>query len=466
MEGAPVAIEDLLVVVPGIQGTKLLKHGRPVWALSGAAFWNALRSLGDSIRGLRLPAEIGDEHPADGVEPDGLMQDIHGLPGIGPTVGGYSDLGRWVRSSLGLRVAEGSRPGNLIEFGYDWRLSNRYSAGRLKEVAERGLKRWRDDGHPDAKLVLYCHSMGGLVARYYLHVLGGAEHTRALITVGTPHRGSLKSLGYLVNGKRYGIGPLGLDVGELVRTFPSAHQLLPTYQCVGEGENLETVSDAAFERLDAGMVTDAMHFHAEIEQAAGEGEPPYRFRMVVGTRQPTFATARREGDRVEPLMTIRGNDERGDGTVARFASVPKGVDLTDLRQLSSSQRHGYLQQNRGVMDDLQGILTARDVVYMARLPDLSRQPGIELPEVAEPGGEIAVHATSADDRLLLIVSLHDADGRKIEETTATNLDGGAYAASLAAPAEGIYEVVVAGPHGAGIEPVREAVVVAPAHGGG
>jgi hypothetical protein len=35
--------------------------------------------------------------------------------------------------------------------------------------------------------------MGGLVARYYLEVLGGWEKCRALFTFGTPHRGSLNA---------------------------------------------------------------------------------------------------------------------------------------------------------------------------------------------------------------------------------------------------------------------------------
>jgi triacylglycerol esterase/lipase EstA (alpha/beta hydrolase family) len=41
-----------------------------------------------------------------------------------------------------------------------------------------------------AQVVFVCHSMGGLVARAYLRKYGG-EHVRRLITIGTPHRGSM-----------------------------------------------------------------------------------------------------------------------------------------------------------------------------------------------------------------------------------------------------------------------------------
>ena len=43
---------------------------------------------------------------------------------------------------------------------------------------------YRDD------IVLICHSMGGLVARYYVEKLGGNDKVQRVITCGTPHRGS------------------------------------------------------------------------------------------------------------------------------------------------------------------------------------------------------------------------------------------------------------------------------------
>jgi len=41
-----------------------------------------------------------------------------------------------------------------------------------------------------AQVVLVCHSMGGLVARAYVRKYGGGQ-VRRLITIGTPHRGSM-----------------------------------------------------------------------------------------------------------------------------------------------------------------------------------------------------------------------------------------------------------------------------------
>lgn len=450
----------MVVVVPGIQGTQLLKDGKPVWALSGKALWNGLLTLGHSVKDLALPADIGDESPDDGVESGGLMPDLHGVPGLGPFIGGYSDLAAWIRKNLGLRPATAGEAGNLVEFGYDWRLSNRHTSALLKVAAEDALHRWRGEGHPDAKLVFFCHSMGGLIARHYLEVRGGAEHTRGLITVGTPHRGSLKALDNLVNGRTLGLGPLRFDVADLARTFPSAYQLLPTYRCIDTGSGREDLLAACPPNLEAARVADALAFHREIETAtAADEERPYAFRMIVGTRQPTLATARITATGVEPLLTIDGNDDLGDGTVSRFASIPPGVRPDDPRQVSSSKRHGWLQQSEGVLDDLYGILTARRRAYMSDVPDIDQAPGIELPEVVGTGTPIALSARSADETLLLRAILRDADGAPVDSQVLRNLEGGRYAGELKAPGPGAYEVVVAGPQSARFDPVADAVLV-------
>ena len=166
-------------------------------------------------RDCKLPADIGDGHPGDGVEPIGLMPDLHMLPGIWTPVDGYSGLLRWLEQRFTLTRYDAARPeepANLVAFAYDWRLSNRYNAQRLKDTVEPVLDRWRAaqhhwreaQGDDDTKLVFLCHSMGGLLARYYLEVLGGVEITRRLLTMGTPYRGAASALLQLVNGARKG----------------------------------------------------------------------------------------------------------------------------------------------------------------------------------------------------------------------------------------------------------------------
>src|SRR6476660_10549957 len=63
-------VTDLVVVLPGIMGSTMADAtGRLVWAPSAGSVVRAIRTLGDSIRDLQLPAGIGDDHPGDGVKP-------------------------------------------------------------------------------------------------------------------------------------------------------------------------------------------------------------------------------------------------------------------------------------------------------------------------------------------------------------------------------------------------------------
>jgi hypothetical protein len=62
----------------------------------------------------------------------------------------------------------------------------------------------------------------------WLGPLGGWEVCRALVTLGTPHRGAPKALDWLVNGPRVG----GLPVprtADVLAEWPSMFELLPRY---------------------------------------------------------------------------------------------------------------------------------------------------------------------------------------------------------------------------------------------
>jgi len=57
-------------------------------------------------------------------------------------------------------------------------------AERVAAKVEEILKR-----SPHDRVDVVAHSMGGIVARYYVHRMGGAKHVRRLVTLGTPHAG-------------------------------------------------------------------------------------------------------------------------------------------------------------------------------------------------------------------------------------------------------------------------------------
>jgi pimeloyl-ACP methyl ester carboxylesterase len=431
---------DLVAVVPGILGSTLRQHGRLVWAPSAGAALRAIATFGASIQRLQLPAGIGDEHPRDGVEPAGLMPDLHVLPGIWTPVKGYDVLLKRLRS-LGYRDISpdpAAPPGNLLPVGYDWRLSNRYTGQQLATVIEPALERWRAQGGPyaDARVTFVCHSMGGLAARWYIERCGGAEVTRKLITLGTPYRGAARALDQLVNGARRGLGPFGISLTSFARSLPSLHQLLPEYACIEHDGDLAKTTETTIPELDTAMLADAMRFHTDLADAeAHRPDSLQDTHPIVGTRQTTATTASLAGGRVTLIDTYRGEDHYGDATVPIVGACRSDVPLDSNTLRRVPDKHGNLQRNPAALDELEGILTAQPVIVRAARPIGLR---VDAPEFALAGEDITVQVTPADNaRHAVRVAVTSETGRLTDSrvlrpsrsTTATTIDGlapGAY----------------------------------------
>ena len=387
---------DLVVVLPGILGSTLRQDGHLVWAPSAGSALRAIATLGGSLRRLKLPAGIGDEHPCDGVEPAGLMPDLHVLPGIWTAVKGYDQLLARLRR-LGYREPGASAPaGNLIPVAYDWRLSCRYNARRLDTIIEPALQWWRDQGGPyaDAQVVFVCHSMGGLIARWYIEKCGGAEITRKLITLGTPYRGAARALGQLVNGAHPGLGPLRLDLTRFARSMPSLHQLLPEYACIHQGGDLTKTTGVTLPELDTTMVTAAMRFHTDLRDAeARRPDSLTATHAIVGTTQPTATTARLTGGHVELLDTYQDQELDGDATVPIVAACRADVPMDSNTLRRVPDKHGNLHRNTAALDEIEGILTASNITIKAASPVALR---VDAPEFALAGETITIRVTPAE----------------------------------------------------------------------
>jgi pimeloyl-ACP methyl ester carboxylesterase len=216
-------------------------------------------------------------------------------------IDGYGRLATFLKRTFEVKPGE-----NYFEFPYDWRRDNRAAARRLGRLSKDWLKNFRKQS-PNARLILIAHSMGGLVSRYFLECLGGAQDTRALITFGTPYRGSIKALDFISNGWQWKKGPVTLlELTELVRSLTSAYQLLPTYPCYDNGsdklQRLREVPDVP--GMNAAKATDAFKFHDEIKAGveARKSDSSYLIRPIVGTNQPTLQSAKWNGTRLDVLM--------------------------------------------------------------------------------------------------------------------------------------------------------------------
>lgn len=453
--------KDLVVLLPGITGSVLANaKGKEVWAPTAGAVWRAITSFGHSIEGLELAGDDVD----DGVRATRLVPDVTVVPGL-VKIDGYGRVSRYLCDQLGLVEGQNFRP-----FPYDWRRDNRVVAQRLESQAMDWLKQWRaSSGHADAKLVLIGHSMGGLVARWFLECLGGWKVTRTLMTLGTPHRGSLNAVGFIENGMKKGIGPFGLDLSPLLRSFTSVYQLLPIYPCIDTGDGaLLRVADAAstgkLTHMDAVRAKAAREFHQKIADAqmrnAGDlayEKNRYTLVPVVGIEQPTAQSARVVDGRTELINAYDGEDYGGDGTVPRMSGTPIELE-NDRREVYAAESHGALQNADGTLANLRGVLTRDAIVFrqFQRAEDATTLT-LELDDVILPGEPLALRVHPSEGQPKLTVTLTPlAGGEALVEPLERDAEAGWQSGEFSLP-PGLWRVTA---HGEGATPVSELVVVA------
>ncbi|GAA4994167.1 esterase/lipase family protein [Streptomyces hyderabadensis] len=413
---------DLVVVVPGIMGTSLSRDGEDAWNTSLAMLRDALTSRAGVAERLRLQDGIGDGEPEPryALEVGEPIRTLRQLPGWGRH-GGHAHLAR----HLGIDRER------LVTFPYDWRLSNRNSAEKLRQFVDEHLDRWRTTADPrrypearDAKVILLCRSMGGLVARYYLEVLGGRRETRAVVTLGTPYRGSLKAMRMLTGHASGAMRPWRSLIREVCSTYPSIGQLLPTYEVVEHSAfgRIPLQAVAPVEGIPAAMLDDAARFAWQIERAVEENErkgvPSYDLLVVGGDKHPTTYGVRHGADEsLEYLHRVSGSpwgaaDWWGDSTVSRHSAQPL-MDDENTRTQWCSFRHASMFDAARVREQMRNVCDGRPL-----LQDLADdyETGIDLPDTVMAGEEFEVVAVRADAAMRLVVRQVTEDGRVLAET--------------------------------------------------
>lgn len=458
---------DVVVLVPGITGSVLRRRdGRVVWGWSLKAGLRALFSRGGAVvDALKLGGDDDPERETldDGVTADELMSDLHLIPGLWK-IDGYTKVKEAITREFD--VEEGR---NYFELPYDWRRDNRAAAWKLKRRAHRWLADWRESsGNGDARLILVAHSMGGLVSRYFLECLEGWRDARALITYGTPYRGSLNAVNTLANGEKH--GPFGvLDLTPLTGSLTSVYQLMPTYPAydAGDGRGLLRVGEAAgIPGIDAARAAAALRFHNEIRDRAREnddahGHDRYSIFPVVGTHQPTDQSARLAGGRVVVEQSYKGEDLDGDGTVPRVSATPAGYRGSPMY---AATRHGSLQNADATLAQLSGILTGLYIdlgEFMGRgdaTPGLAHL-SLDVEDLYWEGQPFNVRARADREVEGLRATLFDADtGAEVAARPLAGEPGGWQQGEFGPVAAGFYRVVVSG--GESAAPVADVFEVA------
>ena len=212
-----------VIVIPGLLGSRLKDRE------TGRLVWGGVKGFIAPGTGYELALSLNPNEPSRLV-PDGLVAEVAG-------VSVYSDiLSTLEQAGYAPGFSDPANRAAFFVFDYDWRQScvaNAAALGRkIKDVQAFY-------GDPSLKVDVVAHSLGGLVARYYLLYGGrdvrddpvplpdfsGSRHVVTVVFMGVPILGAASALRSDIEGNRVGLTPM---TPEVLSTGPSSYELMPS----------------------------------------------------------------------------------------------------------------------------------------------------------------------------------------------------------------------------------------------
>ncbi len=297
-----------IVFIPGFMGSQLWQGDKMLWP--------DLKLLFTHPQALMLP-----EDPPATIH--GLVEELVVVPGLFK-LEQYSQFTGFLKESLGYTAHT-----DLIEFAYDWRKDLRQAAQQLKVQVEAFRQTLPD---PTTKVILIAHSMGCLVTRYFVDVLGGDQMAERLILMGGPHLGTPKMILALLTGK--GLLPLNLindKIRDAIITFPSAYQLLPIYPAVfgPNDQEIDIFADPRWvQEPYRSYIADAHKFRSELSPTAR-----IPTLCIVGYGNKTINKANisiGEDGRWQNVSFVE--DSEGDATIPVNSALLEGAEFHPVQQ--------------------------------------------------------------------------------------------------------------------------------------
>jgi pimeloyl-ACP methyl ester carboxylesterase len=443
--------DELIIVIPGITGSALARDGQPVWGLSVGAIAHGLTRTQEVLDSMALPP-VGDG-PADGryaLTPTGLMNGWHVWPGFwaGP---GYGGILRYLREAV-------PDPAQVLPFPYDWRLSNAHTAALLKTFTEQAIASRREQTKADTGVIFVCHSMGGLIARYYLEVLGGRHIVTKLITLGTPYSGSIKAVRALTGSLAPSVPKLSGKVASVARTFPSVAELLPAYRCaqLSPGADPVLLHGADIPDLPSDLIAACRAFHDTLSAAvAANGPAPYATYAFGGKNQPTDQSITVNAGRVTYNRHQRGENRHGDGTVPCFSALPPDWDRSGPG-LFRAARHTSLTKDRVLLDALIDKVNDLSLGEVMRPTD---ELALDLPDAANPGHAFEITVSTTRANLIIQADVNAIDGTPYDQAIPLSPVGdGTYTTTLELP-PGTWHIAVRTPAETPVATIEDIITV-------
>jgi Lecithin:cholesterol acyltransferase len=398
-------LHHLVIVVPGIGGSTLKdEDGRTRWG-GGLLRFAATALIPDALHLATNPH----------LTPTGLLSVASDLPGL-TTIHPYNDLVKQLKDSFDNVVYDAGDPtrvnlvANVVAFPYDFRRSIVETAQRLEVDVGRRLKALTTSGTVP-RVIVIGHSMGGLVARYWLSTLRGWPVCDALVTLGTPHRGAPKAADWLVNGVK--VKGFTLEAAtDVIRSWPSVYELLPRYRAVMVTGSADHTANGAHYPWEIGhpqlgaLAKTAFKTHTGIETDWAKvqtGDGGVSVRPIYGHGHTTLQSLHLRRSVLTATtdapswLPDPGFD--GDGTVPQLSAIPIELADVEAQWADATDRHGALGNAAGVVEFVKSVTgpSTGNVRGGGREERPTIGTDVEPTMLADEGLHVAVEMLDYDD---------------------------------------------------------------------
>jgi pimeloyl-ACP methyl ester carboxylesterase len=280
-----------VITIPGLLGSRLVDRG------TGEIVWGDEDRLSldpeDPAAARLIALPIGDgvtplKQQMDGLRPSGVLRTARAsVLGVAVSLDIYGGVIRTLiaggfdfRLTRKEEIEDRKINLNSFEFPYDWRRGIveaaqdlDYFIKRKKKQVAKARRGIFGDATKPVKFDIIAHSMGGLVARYYLMygaaelptdgtlpplTWAGAQNVGRVIYVAPPNAGSVRTAMSLINGRSLGFLQPTYRPG-LIATHISTYQLLPRNRhrrvtVIGEPKPIDLYDVDTWDRLGWGLL--------------------------------------------------------------------------------------------------------------------------------------------------------------------------------------------------------------------
>ncbi|MCX7920013.1 MAG: hypothetical protein N3A72_10500 [bacterium] len=406
-----------VIFIPGIMGSILKDQS------TNKLVWGRF-SMGVS-RLIALPVNapfqaVNLVTGSDNLVPAGILDKYTLFPGL-VEIEVYNKV-----RTVAMKAGGFTKDTDAFAFSYDWRKDPVVAAQQLGALIEQVKQR---SGNPNLKVNLVCHSLGGLIARYYIKfgtadvlaqdpvpepTYAGAKNINKVIMLGTPNAGSLEAFHRLDQG--LWLPFIGKIPPETTFTMLSLYALLP-YQddqifidSQGNPIAINIYAPANWEKYQWSVFhpTIQQNIYRKFIKRHGKQRGEQEYAECLATQRQFLNTALTRANRFhQALWSGDVHQEKQLVTYILFGSdcIPT-LQRAMIKSTPTGYQTIYRVSNRKLMKQMYGL--GDGTVTKESLMGIRAAPSIRMPSeykifISESHGDLTKNPTFLDNILHILL---------------------------------------------------------------